>query len=243
MRMLKNSRKSGFTLLETLVSLAILTMVLGASVISGRAMYQQSQINSDQAQMSALADESIATVRLLRDTTTRAAGAGLFGLSPTASAKGAFYMAPITSTSSADAGSALFPRWCSGSGCSALVSSVGVDDDGVAAKCPSGPGNCTVGALGDKELVAVRRSSSAVTLPTGCGARAVFDLTAVGASTCVKTSAIKDWDFYVREITVTRGGGSTAFGANTYSVKVSLTNHHNPQSTLTKTMLLTDYLP
>lgn len=58
--------KSAFTILETLISLGIVSVILSSLVITNRVIQTANILKDDQAQMSALAQESLENMRLLQ---------------------------------------------------------------------------------------------------------------------------------------------------------------------------------
>jgi hypothetical protein len=244
-----------------LVALVILAVVLGASVIAGRTLANQAQVSADQTQMAALADESIANVRLLQQVYEASAspldfGSATFNLAEASSGhsvKGAFYV-DVTGTnpsgSTLQNGGAAILKWCQ------------FDDLSCAQKfSPVGTANTsTLNSLYRDadvggELIAVRRSDTPVTYDA-CSSSAQANRQVVDLSNPVQqtlsltkpcflaTSAnARDWDFYVRTIVITRQANTTALTNDTYQVVVTVQNYLHPGSTLVRKALVTDASP
>ncbi|MEI6499026.1 MAG: hypothetical protein WCO23_03615 [bacterium] len=65
---MKNIKKSGFGIIEVLISSSIIISVLGALVFAGRTSYQNSLYIEDKNEAMALAQEGIEITRQIRDT-------------------------------------------------------------------------------------------------------------------------------------------------------------------------------
>lgn len=65
--MIHYKNKNGFTLIETLVALAILSVALSATITLTRSIYLQAQKSGDISQMTSLANQELDTLRLKRD--------------------------------------------------------------------------------------------------------------------------------------------------------------------------------
>src|SRR4051812_26046620 len=75
------SRQPAFTLIETLISVVVVVLVLGSASIANRIIQQAAYRGEAATQLSALADESLDQVRLLRDNLSSGQDLGsLFGL-------------------------------------------------------------------------------------------------------------------------------------------------------------------
>ena len=299
---MKLHKKPGFTLLETLISLVILTLVLGATLVATRTIAGQAQESAGQTQMNILAEEGVNAVRLMRDTLRSSGSSNSFaeaiGLNAVPAGVTGTFIAntknivghPGTHTYS-DVNFRSGPivlKWCrqdSPATClnddgSNMVSPVGVDDSAhTSAACGSISDTSTqfcyvnnvMNALGG-DLVAVRRAPY-TSYNGGCtngsgflvdppdvyyqwGNRQVVDasnnITAQPSRTCIFTSQLKEWDFYLREISVKRATGlysdasaanQAVLDSNSYVVTVKITNYYTPSISVTKTTILTDYSP
>ncbi|MEI6477994.1 MAG: type II secretion system protein [bacterium] len=153
-------RQSGFTLLETLAALAILTLVLGGTVLASRTMASQAFRAADRAQMTGLADEAISAAQLFADTRYEAPGAAplssVFGITSGGTVEGSFYTDTATG----------MVKWCerntSCTNVTAPVVSTPVDYDNFGRSSVSD----TYASVGG-ELVAVRRVDPSIDLHGG----------------------------------------------------------------------------
>src|ERR1044072_4216922 len=59
-------RRPAFTLIELLISLAIVAVVLGASISANRALLTNAQITQEHTQMSMIANEVVSNMQLLQ---------------------------------------------------------------------------------------------------------------------------------------------------------------------------------
>src|SRR3712207_4661219 len=60
-------RQPGFTLMETLIALVISVVILGGSSLAARAIQENVRRTEERTQMASLAQESLDTMRFLRD--------------------------------------------------------------------------------------------------------------------------------------------------------------------------------
>lgn len=185
------SRKSGFTLLETLISIAIIVVILGAAIASNRVITDSSALQLSVSQMDSLAEEGISEVQFLRDSLpTGTSVASYFGLNDSAAdatVYGTFHsnLTNLSGCSSgncpqAEAGGPVLLTWCTaGSTCTVgpttVVSPIKLNDS--IATCPNDNGDCSlskmfvVPAIANSEVIGLRVTKYAA-LDNSCDASA-----------------------------------------------------------------------
>lgn len=216
-------RRPAFTLLETVVALAIGILVMGAALTANRVIQQNAQLSEIRAQEEALVNEAIELMQLTY-ATQESIDADLEDAFPWLGNNSPTRVIPYrvrlqTPESNIDPQGA---QWCppSNNSCSNgsgdLVSPAGPDFEGGAYRMSS-----ALSANG-AEVIAVRRKTPNLTDPQ------VYDfmyLPSVGnvVSTTVfadRAADQGDWDFYRRRITLTKRPGNTPFPAIEMTVDV-----------------------
>lgn len=207
-------KRSGLTLIETIVALGIALVLLGAAVATARSIEKSARQSEQSLHMVRVADEVISAMQAAQKGTSGTLASAL-GLS----ASGTQTIVPYR------AGSAV--TWCrQGSGGACLTTLA-------AAATQSGETlstQMTTGQVTSGELVLVKRSSSA----TGA---LVSNLSPEAAPRVVTTSD-PDWLLYRRSVTVTPSTTPT-FGT-VYDVTVTVELHNQRSIRRTVTTRFTD---
>lgn len=243
-------RRPAFTLIETLIALAIVIVVLGASITANRVIQIGSLIASEHTQMAALADESISDLQLIHkqlQATNTSLGDNTLGFvlpsntTDTSPAQKVAIYADKTTTY-LDATTLHL--------CTALS---GVCKDEVSPLASQGTAlslnqQFTRSDMGG-ELVGVRHTTSTGRQLLSMSSRLSSD----GGSGVADTSDTANWDFYVRKVLVTRLGTTGTWYGQTisqtqgqarsavYQVTIRIEKYKVPSiPPLSRTIFLTD---
>jgi prepilin-type N-terminal cleavage/methylation domain-containing protein len=256
MTMSISRKKSGFTLIETMVASVIMVIVLSSAIAVGRGVQANATRSEEQLQMTSLVNESLDNVALLRDalsngSSPKSLGEGI-GLVPGKASKGVFAAdvgcgQPVCPK--VEEGGALRLKWCDlksfgSSACSMAVSPVAMNDT---TNCSTGT-NCPLETVYRKfklkgipgngyELVAVR------TRPLeGPEKRSVLDASSLSESnpdTVLYIDGADGWSLYARQIEITRLSGSPLQDAS-YQVTSTVYSYRNQSQKVSRTVLITD---
>lgn len=233
-------KRSGFTLLETVVALAIGVIVMGAALTANRAVQHNAQIAEQTAQEDAIINDTIDQLTMTSNATRingvnlSTAFAGLGSNSPVRVAPYRFrQQSPLNPTDP------MVIRWCTptDASCTGLL------------EIPSPSttiGDYSLGtalAANGAEVIAVRRTTPVSNEPQ------VYDFTYLPASTAVAGSTLfaddataqTNWDFFRRQVTVTNQTLPYPSYLATITVWPMVAGNNRQLESVTRTVIFTDY--
>lgn len=230
--------RRGFTLLETVVALAIAIVVMGAALTANRVVQSNAQLTELTTQQEAILGDTINMLTLTHDTLRQGAqpfSSAFLGLgvnSPLRIAPYRFRQAdPLQPTDP------VVIKWCTPSNvtCTGLISTAGPTNAQYAMS--------TALSANGAEVIAMRKTAPVLGEPQ------LYDFTFLPSTGLVSGTtlfgdsdiSLKDWDFYRRQITVTNR--STQYGgyAVTVSVWPMIGGQDRTASTVTRTVIYTDF--
>jgi prepilin-type N-terminal cleavage/methylation domain-containing protein len=238
-------RRSGFTLLETVIALAIAVIVMGAALSANRVVQRNAQVAELKAEQEAILSDTIDLLTLSHNTLRSQSPAtalpfsnAFVGLGVNAPLRIAPYrfrqQDPLSTTDPS------VIKWCTPSdgSCTGIVSTAGPTS-----------GNYTMstalGAAG-AEVIAVRKGAPVTGEPQ------VYDFTYLPTSGGVAVTSLfadstvhqQSWDFFRRQVTITnRTANATYFAGYVATISVwPMFNGVNRQGdVVTRTVVFTEY--
>jgi prepilin-type N-terminal cleavage/methylation domain-containing protein len=227
-------RKSGFTLLETMIALGVVVLGIAAGARINRVIFVATQESEDSVQATAFAEAALhlvqETAQYAQHTSTGPqALSTYFRLTGTTPVQIIPFATAIVSDQQTI-------QWCQpvgnaggvGSGCLTFATTI---RDSVGTKVIGD--FFTAGA----ETVAAHRNVSAT------DPRLMVDATSTGTKlNPANVTTAADWDFYSRTITITKLASFDGQASGAYSVVVTVTNQVTKLS-VTRSILLTDINP
>lgn len=261
-----NSKKTAFTLIETLIASVLLVVIVGTAVVANRSIQTSSSRSEEYAQMSALASEALDQVRFLKNSNPGSFYT-LLGLNPVGDNKYIVFVGNNEISNNCtyglcnpiESGGPAKLIWCqySDNACRQMPSPVCLSASNCNMQDVFAEIDFKLGNSGhvSGDYLAIRRNPYSTTTNLDQH-RMVVDLQnpLSSMSAALRSTVDTDqWNFYSRIINVQcigTGGASTGFlqAANldelkkgTYVVKVTLTNLNNPSSTVSQSTILTDW--
>jgi prepilin-type N-terminal cleavage/methylation domain-containing protein len=230
-------KRSGFTLLETMIALAVIVMAIGAGATMSRVIFAASQQSEDLVQATDLADEGLRQLQLtqqyLQNTTTGSKNLGDYLKLPDSTSR---LIVPYATSATAP----LTIKWCvAGVGTAGAVAGDITCYSQLTKLRNASNATMTVGEMltNGMENVAVHRDTTA---NVATDTRLVLDATTTSGSSV--SNALTTWDRYTRSIMITPMPSMLAGTAvNSYRVTVTVQNIVSKVQVV-RTILLTDSL-